>query len=306
MTSGLLQPEMIGIEERQEALLALLQPGSGRAMVSRFEQYASEHGIGLDWIWACRDAHGNLESSVLCVPSAGRTAMVFLSSVRSPSQVHQRAALLEHALAYLKEQDVDLAQSLLPCDDQLGHEAHVNGGLLPLTTLLYMERSLARPFKSPPVPDGIELIPWTESMDETLGCILDATYEDTLDCPGLCGLRRTEDIILGHKSCGRQDPGGWILARIDGAFAGAILVNHSRNDDNVELVYIGLAPAARGRGLGAFLLQTLLARYSGSSFRRMTLAVDTKNLPAIQIYEALGFRGTGHRNAYIASLAGKA
>ena len=305
MTSGLLQPEMIGIEDRQEAILALLQPGSGRAMATRFEQYASEHGIGLDWIWACRDAEGNLESSVLCVPSAGRTSMVFLSSVRNREQVPRRAALLSHALAYLENQDVDLAQSLLSCDDQLGHEAHVTGGLVPLTTLLYMERSLTRTCECPEPREGVELIPWTESMDETLGCILDASYQDTLDCPGLCGLRQTEDIILGHKTCGRQDPGGWLLARVDGAYAGTILVNHSRNDDNVELVYLGLAPAVRGRGLGTFLLQTILARYSGSSFRRMTLAVDTKNLPAIRIYEALGFRGTGNRNAYISSLAGK-
>ena len=229
--------------------------------------------------------------------------MIFLSSVRSREQVPQRATLLQHALSYLKDQDVDLAQSLLSCDDQLGHDAHVTGGLEPLTTLLYMERSLTRACECPSPAAGVELIAWSESMDDTLGCILDASYVETLDCPGLCGVRRTEDIILGHKASGRHDPGGWLLAKVDGDFVGAVLVNHSREDDNVELVYLGLAPNVRGRGLGTLLLETQLARYSGSTFRQMTLAVDTKNLPAIRIYEDLGFRGTAHRNAYISSLA---
>ena len=52
MTSGLFQPEMIGIEERQEAILALLQPGSGRAMAARFERYATENSIGLEYLRA--------------------------------------------------------------------------------------------------------------------------------------------------------------------------------------------------------------------------------------------------------------
>jgi len=306
MSSSLLQPEMIGIEERQEALLALLQPGSGRSMAARFEQYATENSIGLDWIWGCRDAEGTLESSVLCVPSAGRTAMIFLSSVRNRDQVQQRATLLQHALSYLQDQDVDLGQSLLSCDDKLGHDAHVAGGLEPLTTLLYMERSMTRAYATPPPAAGVELIAWSDCMDDSLGCILDASYEETLDCPGLCGLRRTEDIILGHKSSGCHDPDGWLLAKVDGVFAGAVLVNPSSENDNIELVYLGLAPPVRGRGLGKHLLETQLARYSGSTFRRVTLAVDTKNLPAIRIYEDLGFRGTAHRNAYISCLAGQA
>ena len=96
-------------------------------------------------------------------------------------------------------------------------------------------------------------------MDDTLGSILDASYEETLDCPGLCGLRRTQDIILGHKSSGRHDPDGWLLAKIDGVFAGAILLNHSREHNDIELVYLGLAPPVRGRGLGRLLLETQLA-----------------------------------------------
>ena len=118
-------------------------------MAARFEQYATENSIGLDWIWGCRDAQGTLESSVLCVPSAGRTAMIFLSSVRNRAQVKDRATLLQHALSYLQDQEVDLAQSLLSCDDQLGHDAHVAGGLEPLTTLLYMERSMTRTYTTP-------------------------------------------------------------------------------------------------------------------------------------------------------------
>ena len=37
------------------------------------------------------------------------------------------------------------------------------------------------------------------------------TYRDSLDCPGLNGVRQIEDIIAGHKASGEFDPALWFL-----------------------------------------------------------------------------------------------
>jgi len=297
-----LEPILIQQSDRQEAIRCLLPPGSGRLQAARFERFATENRIGLDWIWAIRDDAGRIRCSALCVPSPGRTVMVFLSPVTRAEEISERAALLRHVLEELRAQPLDLAQVLLAREDDLACRTHLEGGFRELATLLYMERSMVRPGSPPPVPEGVEVTRWTPELEPVLQEILEASYEDTLDCPGLCGLRRIEDIIAGHRATGRHNPAYWHLLRLNGRSAGAILVNPGSSRDTIELVYLGLAPFARGRGLGRFLLAHMFATLAGSHWGRMTLAVDTLNRPAIKLYEQCGFRGSTHRLALIHSL----
>lgn len=302
MTLGTSQPELIGQQDRQEAIQSLLPPGSGRLQAARFERFATENRIGLDWLWACRDEQGEVLSSVLCVPSPGRTAMIFSSPVLEQSQVIPRGLLLDHVIEFLGSENIDLAQVLLSCDDAHGRASHLEAGFKELATLLYMERNLARKTDRPPAPDGIEIVTCARDSDEELAGILEASYEDTLDCPGLCGLRRTSDIIAGHRATGIHDPDQWKILRSDGRTAGVILLNETSAEDAIELVYLGMAREFRGQGLARHLLEDAISGLSGSSYRRMTLAVDTLNQPAIRLYERNGFRGTAHRLALIQPL----
>ena len=302
MTIGLHQPVLIEQQDRQEAIRCLLPTGSGRLQAARFERFATENRIGLDWLWACRNEQGQVRCSALCVPSPGRTVMVFLSPVVNSQQIPERAALLQHVLEQLQAQSLDLAQALLSCEDALARRTHIEGGFRELASLLYMERSLARRHVPPPATEGLELVDWSPELEPALTGVLEASYEATLDCPGLCGLRRTEDIIAGHRATGNHDPALWKLLRVDGEFSGAILVNPGSSRDTVELVYLGLAPSIRGRGLGRFLLETLFAEVTRGPWARMTLAVDTLNRPAIRLYEQCGFRGSTHRLAMIHAL----
>ena len=302
MSISSLEPILIQQPDRQEAIRCLLPPGSGRLQAARFERFATENRIGLDWIWAIRDDTGRIRCSALCVPSPGKTVMVFLSPVTRPEDVTERAALLRHLLQELREQPLDLAQVLLAREDELAYKAHLEGGFQELATLLYMERSMVRPGSPPPVPEGVEMVEWTPGNEHALKEILEASYEATLDCPGLGGLRQTEDIIAGHRATGRHNPALWHLLRLDGKNAGAILVNPGSTRDTIELVYLGLAPFARGRGLGRFMLEHMFAGLASSHWGRMTLAVDTLNRPAIRLYEQCGFRGSAHRLAMIHSL----
>jgi mycothiol synthase len=299
MTKGMTQPELAGTLDRQEALIALLPPGSGPQQAKRFEHYASRNRIVLDLLWLQRDQNGRIDSSVLCAPAAGRTAMVFSSPTLHQSQVSTRATLIRHALEALRDEDIDLAQALLPCEDRLAEAAHLAGGFGHLATLVYMERRLTSSSPAPRVPKGVELVLCDEAPETTLSSVLEASYEGTLDCPGLCGLRQTRDIIAGHRAMGCVEPEGWILLKVDGHFEGVIMINRSPDESGYELAYLGISKAVRSRGLGRVLLEEVVHRFSGRGPGRMTLAADANNTPAISLYASMGFTANMRRTACI-------
>ena len=302
MTTSILQPTLIDPQDRQQALFTLLLPGSNRKQASRFEAFAAQQRIGLDLLWGVRDETGRIESCVLCVPAAGRTAMLFASPTVHEVQIPLRARLIDHALQALKSEDIDLVQALLPCEDALGSASHREGGLRFLAELVYMELSLPRMRQSTPLPDGVDLVPITTSELPELARVLKASYVETQDCPELGGLRRIDDIIEGHGAVGTVEPGGWMLLRVHGSFEGAILVNRASDGRGHELVYLGLSREVRGNGYGQMMLDHALHRVAASQSRRMTLAVDSRNTPALSLYERTGFRGTTRRHAFIRSV----
>lgn len=67
-----------------------------------------------------------------------------------------------------------------------------------------------------------------------------------------------------------------------------------------ELENIVIAPAARRKGLGKRLLDTLLARASETNSDAVFLEVRESNAGARAIYEKLGFQISGRRKSYYA------
>ena len=69
--------------------------------------------------------------------------------------------------------------------------------------------------------------------------------------------------------------------------------------DVVELIYMGVAPSARGHAWGVDITRhgQWLARQAGR--RRMVVAVDTANEPALRMYATAGFQGWERRSVYV-------
>jgi len=214
------------------------------------------------------------------------------------------AGLIDHACGQLFSHDLHLAQVLLEPQDTALREAFLGGGFDDLARLAYMECPVPRrPRRSrAELPNGVTVEVWTEDLKAETLEILDASYEDTLDCPGLRGLRETEDILAGHSGTGEFDPELWTLMRVDGAPSGVLLLNHSPASNTLELVYMGLAKRVQGRGLGRRLLHHGLHRVAERPERAVTLAVDERNEPAIALYRGEGFRRVLRRVALIRSL----
>jgi hypothetical protein len=130
--------------------------------------------------------------------------------------------------------------------------------------------------------------------------LLRRTYEGTLDCPGLSELRADDDILDGHLHAGEFDPSLWFMLHDGPRPIGALLLSPSAATDSVEVVYLGLAPEARGRGLAAALLAHGARAIASRPERTLALAVDARNTPAAKLYERAGFAAVRRREAWVA------
>lgn len=75
--------------------------------------------------------------------------------------------------------------------------------------------------------------------------------------------------------------------------------------DEAEILSVAVAPAARGRGTAARLLDRHMRRLAGLGVRTILLEVDEANTPARRLYERAGFRSVGRRQGYYATPAGR-
>jgi ribosomal protein S18 acetylase RimI-like enzyme len=145
----------------------------------------------------------------------------------------------------------------------------------------------------------------TAEIDRMLLETLEASYIDTRDCPELCGLRDAQDVLESHKAVGRFDPALWWLLFEGDNHIGCLLFSVSPEHDSLELVYLGLAAAARGRGIGAAALEFSLRQLGDRLLMSggVTCAVDTRNPAALRLYQRAGFRRFSVRIPMIRPLA---
>lgn len=289
--------------------IALLLTGSPRPAdeaVDRMLDYAREAGLSLENLWLAWRGD-RPQGAVLLLPSAGRTAIALLSPLQG---VHAELAgrLVREACAAADRQRVRLVQALL--DPWLGPERQVleRAGFKMIADLHYMERKPARgerlaarvqPLALEP---GQEVTRWSPQERPLFARAILASYEQTLDCPGLVGLRDIDDIIDGHMASGVFDPSLWMVVHRRGEPAGVMLLAPLPQRDALELVYLGLAPGARGRGLARRMLEHGLSLGAERERPAMLLAVDEINAPARKLYDSLGFVVTARKLALILAL----
>lgn len=265
----------------------------------RFIIEAQRAGLDLHHIWAEHLPGGALGATAMMIPQAGRTGLMFISQPRRSRDAHGLAATMDLACREIDRSLVALAQGLVRPDDALTISTYEQAGFTKLATLCYLSRSVPGRGAPPIVPDDVTVQAYDPSLRQMFIDVLERSYESTLDCPGLCGLRRTSDVLAGHMGAGQFDPTMWTLLRMDGEPSGVLLVNPTPPDSMAELVYLGLSPQARGRGLGSMLLRRALWLCAQRRIGALCLAVDESNAPATRLYMRHGFKSTARKTALI-------
>lgn len=326
------QAQQIPDRLRLSAAERLVSTSGRREAAKRLISSAPDHGIDLNLMWgvfdtpidpqagySSRKPPQRVRQVALAVLGSGRTAMIFLSNPDMPRSFGSveiqtqeisssvRAAL--EGLRALAPERVALAQTLIEPDQTWAHRACLGAGMIAVGQLDYMRKPVTNSDLTPTDPPywltGIEVRP-IRSMNEDRQLLIEAlegSYQETLDCPELCGIRSMDDVVDSHMATGEFNPARWHLIFKDSKPAGCCLLTHCPQSSSVELVYLGIAPFARGLGLGRSVLSYAISQLGQIGITEVTCAVDNRNAPAISIYESIGFKCFDARVGFVAPIA---
>ena len=290
-----------------------------RAAARQLIEAAPAHGIDLSLLWGVVDWSASpprVAQVCLLVPTSGRTAMVYVSgqddapSAADPAtQHHNRVDAITAAFAEVDEHLSDrirLCQTLVSPRETWSLTACLEAGMQEVAQLDYLRLRLdlaSHEAGEAAMPSGVRVRPIGDlkipAERDTLARALERSYIDTLDCPALCGMRETGDVIQSHLSTGQHDPALWWVIELDDQPEGALLLSPFPDQRLVELVYVGWSPVLRGRGLGGILMSRAIASARRTGAVEMTCAVDMRNEPALRLYDRFGFVPIDHRHALV-------
>ena len=147
--------------------------------------------------------------------------------------------------------------------------------------------------RMPFAPIAPELIPLVPGDAATLSRLHSAAFSapgggwgthefhGLLKQPAVLGFRA---VRPGPAGAPPAEPRGFVLAREAAGEA--------------EVLTIAVHPSWQGRGLGRLLMEALLRELYARRATELFLEVDEGNVPALRLYERLGFREVGRREAY--------
>ena len=249
-----------------------------------FLAFINSRQSAMENLWIA-EQDGKILQSLLGVNNPGRTILLLSppQPEAGPSE-HLLKSLVDSLCRTAAAQGVHLAQALLDPQDAVTQRAFYGSGFRLMAELIYLQTEIRSALPGPQLHAGDQWVNYSPSTHELFRRAIQATYQDSLDCPALNGMRDIEDVIEGHKVAGEFDPGLWfVLVRGDNPI-GVLLLAISRRHDQMELVYLGLAPEARGKQIGALLMRQALTLAFQHKRARLTLAVDARNVPAIKLY----------------------
>jgi ribosomal protein S18 acetylase RimI-like enzyme len=232
---------------------------------------------------------GRLVGAGLLTAQSGRIGFVWPPGVPRGEafRAEIQHAILTTMARRLDELELCIGQVILDPKELAMRAVLAQSGFPHLTDLHYM----VCPAEFAPaseLPSDIETETFSATNSERFAQVLDRTYIGTLDCPELDGVRSAQDAIAAHQGTGKFDPNRWWLYRHQNRDAGVLFLNEHPERELLEIVYLGVVPEARGKGLGQLMVERALAEAHRAK-QSLVLAVDTRNLPARQIYQKAGF-----------------
>lgn len=240
----------------------------------------------------------------LCVrPQPGATALVEPPCVLPSAPTQTATELLLAAVQSLLADGARLAQALLDVEDSAAAGALQAAGFTHAADLAYLAAS-EEVFPAGAPDEGLQFVAFDESQTDRLKQVIEQTYSGSLDCPALDGARSLHDVLQGYRATGAYDPAHWFFARHSGEDIGCLLLTqHPAAGDAAdwpcEVVYMGIVPSARGRGWGRLLVRQAQWHAKQLGRRRILLAVDAANQPAVRTYTECGFTAWALRSVWL-------
>jgi ribosomal protein S18 acetylase RimI-like enzyme len=241
---------------------------------------------------------GRLVGAVYATIQPGRTAIVVPPQLVAGESPQTACELVAAAVEELQRRGVRLAQALETTNHGTSIDAFEANGFRHVSDLMYLVW-LSDSFGDVPFDSELEFVSDLSPNHERLADIVERTYEGSLDCPAIDKVRSIEDVLEGYRAVGAFDPDRWLIARQRDRDIGCLLLAAYPKNQHWELVYMGVVPEARGRGLGLALVRHAQRLAREGRATRLALAVDAANEPAMDAYETAGFTTWDRRTVYV-------
>lgn len=212
-------------------------------------------------------------------------------------------ALTRASNAWLRARGVKVCQAFASDVEQSEMMPLVRNGYQQVTQLVFLQRSLQVAHSENDSPSSLECTAWSGTTSHEQTQVLLETHAGTLDCPELNGVRTPAEVVAGFVPGSAENCPWWYSLHTGARMIGVLLFDQGPQRSILELSYLGLIPAARGRGLGraALALATRIAASSG--YQALSISVDVRNEPALRLYRRDGFVETDRRDVYLACWA---
>jgi len=246
-------------------------------------------------LWWARTLRGPVAAAMTAV-SPGRTAMIY----HTPADECDRAVLgelLDRLSRTTLAAKVTFVQGLLPPTAADDAAALLDARYVLLAHLIYLRRALAD--LPAPSPGPLVWETFRAGSERRLGEVIAETYVGSRDCPELLGLRPMADVVAAHKSTGVFRPRWWWLPTLGGECVGCLLLNELSARPAGDVVYLGVRPPWRRRGLGRAMIRHAMHALADEGLTELHLAVDASNVAAVRLYEAEGFGEVDRKDVYI-------
>ncbi len=241
-------------------------------------------------------------SAVLVIDGAGSVA-TFLSSAPNFRNRNHLLSAITSAKKDRAKQGISIAHSLLGTFDHASIELFESAGFTKLATLQTMEWKNNTSKTNTINTSEIQFIDASKVSKVDLCKILEQTYEGSLDCPSIYGLRKVEDIFEGHRGVDGYDPALWFLIHLKNKPVGVLFLHQPKGQQFLELDYLGITPWARRSGVGQEAIKHAVNQAIDRRCNQILLAVDDTNEPAIRLYEKAKFHNLSKRVALFCPLA---
>lgn len=292
------------IEPAIRLILAGAVGNGSDASVAEFLQVAVARGLDITAIWVIVDGDDRVQWAAMPLTLAGRAMLVMVPPRLRPGLRSQHVAeLIASSLAEARRSGVTMAQALIDPEHRAVQRALIDSGFEDVAELVYLARRVTGPTPSGGLSDDYRLWRYDGSTHHRFARTIERSYEDSLDCPQLNGRRDIDDIIAGHKAAGEFDPELWmLLSDIENNDLGVMLLNRLNRREGYELVYVGLTPEARGKGLADGLLRKAIDTLAYEGGGQLITACDAANAPARRLYHRFGFCHIYVRRALVKNL----
>ena len=245
-------------------------------------------------VFVARDA-GWVGGAVLAQALPGALGVAWPPRAESPGAAD---ALVRAACDWLRRRGVKVCQAFASAAQLPDADALTRNGFRRVTQLVSMRREV-EPLPAAPTTGGLAFRPASPLAAEFRDALL-TTHDGTLDCPELNGERSADELLAGLTEPAPDT--AWYLASEAGGERAVGVVILATGPGEVELSYLGVVPAARGRGVGGELVQFALSEAAAEGAVAVAVSADARNEPALRIYRRLGFTETERREVFLAEL----